>query len=152
MLGVAALSNHAPAAFTALKLFGAGYLAWLGVQALKSRDGGFHADGVEAVLPTAGELFRKGVWVLLSNPKAILFFVSFFPKFIDPKSDSNSQYLILIASFFVIETAWQLVYTVGGKALAGWLQTGSRLLWLNRICGLLFILIALDLLYDIWAG
>ena len=58
------------------------------------------------------------------------------------------QYLILTASFFVIETSWQLIYTVSGKTLAAWLQQGSRLMWLNRLCGAIFVLIAAGLIYD----
>ena len=84
----------------------------------------------------------------LSNPKAILFFAAFFPKFLNIQLPMMPQYLILTLTFFVIETIWQLIYTVGGKTLAAWLQQGRRLMWLNRLCGLIFILIAAGLIYD----
>ena len=47
------------------------------------------------------------------------------------------------------ETIWQMVYTLGGKQLAGWLDVGNRLAWLNRGCGVIFILIATALLTEV---
>nr|WP_241878477.1 hypothetical protein [Psychrobacter sp. PraFG1]UNK04968.1 hypothetical protein MN210_12935 [Psychrobacter sp. PraFG1] len=47
------------------------------------------------------------------------------------------------------ETTWQIVYTLGGTKLSGWLGQGARLLWLNRICGLIFIVIAAALLWEV---
>ena len=50
---------------------------------------------------------------------------------------------------FILKTIWQIIYTVGGKQLAGWLDKGGRLAWLNRGCGVIFILIAAALLADV---
>lgn len=94
-------------------------------------------------------LFRTGVWVSLSNPKAILFFAAFFPKFINFSAPLWPQYILLTFGLFLSETLWQIVYTVGGKQLAGWLDVGNRLTWLNRACGVIFILIAAALLIEV---
>lgn len=96
-------------------------------------------------------LLATGVWVSLSNPKAILFFAAFFPKFLNFSAPMLPQYLWLTLGFFVSETTWQLVYTLGGQRLAGWLQTGQRLAWLNRLCGMVFVLIAVGLLWEVLA-
>ncbi|WP_201586449.1 LysE family translocator [Psychrobacter jeotgali] len=100
-------------------------------------------------VPTNSKLFRTGIWVSLSNPKAILFFAAFFPKFINFSMPLWPQYIILTLGLFLSETIWQIIYTVGGKQLAGWLDVGKRLAWLNRICGLIFIIIALALLAEV---
>ena len=100
-------------------------------------------------MPSRGKLFRTGVWVSLSNPKAILFFAAFFPKFINFSAPLFPQYLLLTIGMFASETLWQMIYTVGGKQLAGWLNVGDRLLWLNRFCGGIFILIAAALLAEV---
>ncbi|MDN5566426.1 MAG: LysE family translocator, partial [Psychrobacter sp.] len=94
------------------------------------------------VSPTNLMLFRTGVWVSLSNPKAILFFAAFFPKFINFSAPLWPQYVLLTIGLFLSETIWQIIYTLGGKKLAGWLDVGNRLAWLNRMCGVIFILIA----------
>ena len=104
-----------------------------------------------AVVPSPSNmvLFRTGVWVALSNPKAILFFAAFFPKFINFNAPLWSQYVVLTAGLFLSETMWQIIYTVGGKKLAGWLDVGSRLVWLNRGCGVIFILISIALIGEV---
>ena len=96
--------------------------------------------------PSDWMLFRTGMWVSLSNPKAILFFAAFFPKFINFSAPLWPQYIMLTLGLFLSETIWQIVYTLGGKKLAGWLDVGERLAWLNRGCGVIFILIAAALL------
>ena len=99
--------------------------------------------------PSNVTLFRTGVWVSLSNPKAILFFAAFFPKFINFSAPLWPQYILLTIGLFFSETIWQIIYTVGGKQLAGWLDIGNRLAWLNRACGVIFILIAAALLAEV---
>lgn len=146
--GVALLSQQVPVAFELFKCAGALYLAYLGYQAWHSQGSSMQTDAGLNVVPTPSKLFRMGVAVALSNPKAILFFAAFFPKFVDSSLPQAPQYLVLTITFFVIETVWQLIYTISGKALAQWLQQGRRLLWLNRICGGIFVLIAISLLWD----
>ena len=102
--------------------------------------------------PSNITLFRTGVWVSLSNPKAILFFAAFFPKFINFSAPLWPQYILLTIGLFMSETIWQIVYTLGGKKLASWLDVGDRLAWLNRGCGVIFILIAAALLADVLKG
>lgn len=101
------------------------------------------------VIPSHSKLFRTGVWVSLSNPKAILFFAAFFPKFINFTAPLWPQYIMLTFGLFLSETIWQIIYTLGGKQLAGWLDVGDRLAWLNRACGVIFMLIALALLAEV---
>lgn len=104
------------------------------------------------ISPSNATLFRTGVWVSLSNPKAILFFAAFFPKFINFSAPLWPQYILLTIGLFMSETIWQIVYTLGGKKLASWLDVGHRLAWLNRGCGVIFILIAAALLADVVKG
>ncbi|AAZ19615.1 homoserine/homoserine lactone efflux pump, RhtB family [Psychrobacter arcticus 273-4] len=108
------------------------------------------ASAAVKMAPSNGTLFRTGMWVSLSNPKAILFFAAFFPKFINFSAPLWPQYIMLTLGLFLSETIWQIVYTLGGKKLAGWLDVGDRLAWLNRGCGIIFILIAAALLADVF--
>lgn len=159
LLGINIISRQVPWLLIVVKIVGALYLAYLGSQSWR------HAADSAGFTQVAGsphrrsatlnktktpwQRFRQGVWVSLSNPKAILFFAAFFPKFINFDAPMLPQYILLTVGFFVSETTWQSAYTVGGTKLANWLGSGSRLLWLNRICGVIFILIALALLADV---
>lgn len=150
LLGLGIISEKAPVFLTVIKVVGAMYLAYLGVQSWRHANNELGNNQLQ-VTPTPLELFKTGVWVSLSNPKAILFFAAFFPKFINFSAPLLPQYVILTLGFFAIETTWQLIYTLSGKQLATWLKTGNRLMWLNRICGVIFILIAVALLVEIMA-
>lgn len=175
LLGIDAISRESPWLLSVIKAVGAAYLVYLGLMAWRDadKDGSLMTDareiGAEAeafnraypeprslssaairTSPSNLKLFRTGVWVSLSNPKAILFFAAFFPKFINFSAPLWPQYVMLTVGLFMSETLWQLIYTVGGKKLAGWLDVGQRLAWLNRSCGIIFIIIAIALFVEVF--
>lgn len=83
ILGLAALLKANPAWFHAIQWLGAAYLIWIGIQLLRSQEGG--VKGLpEAMQPGPGKYFRQGLLITLINPKAIVFYMAFFPLFIAP--------------------------------------------------------------------
>ncbi|MBE7325700.1 leucine efflux protein LeuE [Nocardioides sp. Y6] len=95
--GVASVLQAHPLLFTVIKFLGAGYLGWLGFGLLLSGIGAWRrhrgrgaselVDEIERVGGTAvtpAAAYRRALVVSLLNPKAILFFVSFFVQFVDP--------------------------------------------------------------------
>tara|TARA_B100001179_G_scaffold223032_1_gene200026 strand:+ start:1421 stop:2149 length:729 start_codon:yes stop_codon:yes gene_type:complete len=179
LLGLDVISRQSPWLLTIIKAVGAAYLVYLGISSWRDAgDGSLMSDAkelsaeVEAdygafegqaitlqprslssaavkTSPSNLTLFRTGVWVSLSNPKAILFFAAFFPKFINFSVPLWPQYILLTIGLFMSETIWQIVYTLGGKKLASWLDVGNRLAWLNRGCGIIFIIIAAALFAEV---
>lgn len=85
-IGVAALLQANPLLFTGLQYLGAAYLAWLGLRLLFARDG----QGAAVVPFSRLADFRRGFFVTLINPKAIVFYMAFFPLFIDPQVHQGS--------------------------------------------------------------
>jgi leucine efflux protein len=77
--GVAALLIAYPAAFHAVQWLGAAYLAWLGLKMLLAKPG---AKPILNILPR--HYFRQAALITLLNPKAIVFYMAFFPLFVDP--------------------------------------------------------------------
>ena len=146
--GVSLVSTQMPVVFQALKAVGAVYLLYLGWQAWQAQGAALEGPLVR-VQPSRVRLFKVGLAVSLSNPKAILFFAAFFPQFVNHNQPQLPQYLILMASFFVIETLWQLIYVLSGRSLAQWLKQGRRLLYLNRSCAVIYALIAVGLLMEV---
>ncbi len=91
--GMAAMLKVYPALFWGLKAAGAAYLGWVGIHMLLSawrswRVAGGSMRAAAAVVPATqvsfGNPFRKALTISLLNPKAILFFISFFIQFVDP--------------------------------------------------------------------
>jgi threonine/homoserine/homoserine lactone efflux protein len=77
--GVAALLQTLPLVFTALQWLGAAYLMWLGFKMITAKAG----EG-PSIQITPGHYFRETMLITLLNPKAIMFYLAFFPQFIDP--------------------------------------------------------------------
>ncbi len=77
--GVAALLAAYPAAFHAVQWLGAAYLAWLGYKLLTAKPG-----DAPAITIHPRQYFRQSAFITLLNPKAIVFYMAFFPLFVDP--------------------------------------------------------------------
>ncbi|MGV0958983.1 MAG: LysE family transporter [Limnohabitans sp.] len=77
--GVAAMLQSLPGLFLAIQWLGAAYLAWLGFKMLTAKAG----ERLNIQI-TPGRYFRETLLITLLNPKAIMFYLAFFPQFIDP--------------------------------------------------------------------
>lgn len=85
--GAASVLKATPELFMALKYAGAAYLAWLGFGLLRSALTTWRGHGADNAVPAVSDPsrpFRTALLISLMNPKAILFFVSFFIQFVDP--------------------------------------------------------------------
>lgn len=120
--GVASVLQTTPALFTGLKYAGAAYLVWLGIGLLRSawRTWRTAEDAAAPVVPvTAGNPFRTALLISLMNPKAILFFVSFFIQFVSPDYPyPGLSFLILGVIVQLASAAYLSALIFGGTRLA----------------------------------
>ncbi len=106
--GVAALLAAYPAAFHAVQWVGAGYLAWLGGFMLTSKPG---AAPVLNIRPR--QFLRQAFFITLLNPKAILFYMAFFPLFVDPQRQQGLvTYAFMAATIAALTFLYGLAATV----------------------------------------
>jgi threonine/homoserine/homoserine lactone efflux protein len=101
--GVAALLLAYPAAFHAVQWLGAAYLAWLGLRMLLAKPG---AKPVLNIEPR--HYFKQAGLITLLNPKAIVFYMAFFPLFVDP-----AQHQGLLTFGVMAATIAALTFTYG---------------------------------------
>ena len=130
-LGLQVLVESAGVIFDWIRLFGAAYLAWLGAKLLMSDGKLASTSGGTASMNAC---FWQGCIVLLSNPKALLFFGAFIPQFIDPAGDTFSQAIFLGITFMVVTTTLDSGYALAaGKA--GRFLSQSRIKLVERVSG-----------------
>jgi threonine/homoserine/homoserine lactone efflux protein len=141
-LGLAALFALSSFAFTAVKLAGALYLLYLGVQAL--RGPGAAQSRRAGALMQRRRLFRDGFVVALLNPKTALFFAAFLPQFIDPSAGTLFQSVGLGALFVAIAAVTDTVYVLAAGQLAPALSNSNAVQRWGRY-GTGFAFIALGL-------
>jgi threonine/homoserine/homoserine lactone efflux protein len=82
--GVAAVLATQPEFFQAMQWLGAAYLSYIGYKMWTTKEGDAPVINI-----TAGHYFRQSLWITLLNPKAIMFYMAFFPLFIDPQAHAG---------------------------------------------------------------
>lgn len=134
--GVAALLAAHPAAFTAIRWAGAAYLAWLGLGLLRSR-GGAESGPRLPVRMIPGHEVRQAFLVTLLNPKAIVFYMAFFPLFLDPaRPPGIGTFAAMAATIAVLTFVYGAAVALLTHRLAERLRTSPRAVrWLHRIAG-----------------
>jgi RhtB (resistance to homoserine/threonine) family protein len=111
-VGVAAILRASEVAFLALKIAGAIYLVWMGIQLLRDRSTlapGVGGDGAPR-RGAAKKALRQGLLSDLSNPKIAVFFTSFLPQFVHGDSHGFASLLVLGTIFCVLTLLWLVFY------------------------------------------
>jgi threonine/homoserine/homoserine lactone efflux protein len=108
--GVGVVVERSATVFTAVKLAGAAYLVYLGVQAIRHRRKITEALGTTQTF-SAGRSMRDGFVVGLLNPKAIVFFVATLPQFTNPAAGNLPLQMLLLGTLFplialVLDSVW----------------------------------------------
>jgi threonine/homoserine/homoserine lactone efflux protein len=122
-VGLSALLVSSAVAFSAVKLVGAAYLIFLGVQRLLGR-----GDGAGPSLERSrdlGRIFRQGIVVNVLNPKTALFFLAFLPQFVDPDRSAAPQIAVLGLIWVTLGLLSDSVYALLSGTLGGALRRSS---------------------------
>jgi RhtB (resistance to homoserine/threonine) family protein len=148
-IGVASLVRASEVAFTVLKLAGALYLVWLGIQALRAAGrelSGGDPSGVSGRSAlTARGGFRQGFLSDLANPKIGIFFTSLLPQFVSAGHAVLVPFLVLGAIFVVMTVLWLLAYTLVAARAAQTLMRPRVRAALDRFTGVVLIGLGLRL-------
>ena len=120
--GAASLLQTTPALFMVIKYAGAAYLAWMGIGLLRAALSMWKREGSDEAPPPeldSTRPFRTALLISLMNPKAILFFVSFFIQFVDPAyAHPELSFAILGVIVQVCSAAYLSLLIFGGAKLA----------------------------------
>ncbi len=129
-LGVASLLRTEPMLFMGLKYAGAAYLCWLGLSMLLAawRRLGAQQEEANKEQKLSSRPTRKALLLSLSNPKAILFFVSFFIQFVEPSyAHPGLSFLALGIIVQIVSMLYLSVLIFTGARLAIWFHSRQRL-------------------------
>ncbi len=134
--GVAALLLAYPAAFHAVQWLGAAYLAWLGLRMLLARPG-----DAPVIHIRPRQYFRQAALITLLNPKAIVFYMAFFPLFVDPaRHQGLLTFGVMAATIAALTFAYGLVVVLLTYHLAERLRANPRVsAWLQKLAGVFLI-------------
>ncbi|TKV25912.1 lysine transporter LysE [Arthrobacter sp. NamB2] len=137
--GVGILVSNSPLAFNLIRYTGAAYLVYLGVRKFLQRP---EPSDVRALQSSESpfSMFRRGVWVNLLNPKAIVFFLALIPQFIRPDQPLLGQYGVLAATVIAIDLLVMWFFYAGtARSFRRFTRDDRGQVILNRTFGSLFV-------------
>ena len=139
-LGVGVLVASSPLAFNIIRYAGAAYLVYLGIRQFLSKPAVQEEQAAASTFEPAASIFRRGFWVNLLNPKAIVFFLAFTPQFIRPEESLITQYAILTATIVAIDilVMW-FFFAAAARSFQRFTQTERGQLVLSKVFGVLFV-------------
>ncbi|RFU36502.1 LysE family translocator [Actinomadura logoneensis] len=122
--GLAALFAAVPTAFAVVRILGAAYLIYLGVQTIRHRKGVPDADdAIAATGMSARRAYLNGLLTNLLNPKMVTFTIAFLPQFVDPaRGHVGAQFAILGAILIAMEFLVDGLVGVTAGRIGGWLR------------------------------
>ena len=147
--GVSAIIQNSPKLFFTIKLFGAMYLLYLAYKVFKS-SGEIDLDNNLVPKKTVVELVKQGFIMNVLNPKVTIFFLAFFPAFIDVAKGNNTQQIFMLGFLFMLQAfvIFSLVSFIADKTTA-FLRNNKRfsvvLKWTQIV---VFVGIAVFILLD----
>ena len=134
--GVATVLSTYPAAFSAVQWLGAAYLAWLGWKMWMAQPGDAPVLNIRP-----RHYFQQALAITLLNPKAIVFYMAFFPLFVDPQHHLGwVSFAVMAATIAALTFLYGLGMTLLTHYLAERMRANPRMVrWLEKLAGIFLI-------------
>lgn len=124
-IGLGAVVATSTAVYTTLKVAGAAYLVFLGVQAIRHRRVQV-VGAAGSVEPRTGRVLRQGFLVGVTNPKVAVFFVAAMPQFVDPDRTVWSQVALFGLVFALIALISDSIWALAASTARTWFARSPR--------------------------
>ncbi len=143
ILGAATLIERYPKVADAIAALGACYLLWVAW--------GMWGNGLSEASATTlplGKLYLQGILLNLSNPKVILFFMAFLPRFLPTPCPHKMRSLLILGGLFIVAafTVMANIALLGGTLADALKQSPAIAVWINRLAAGAVALIAVSIL------
>ncbi|TEW51847.1 LysE family translocator [Psychromonas algicola] len=150
-VGISLLLSQSPQLFQTVKMIGALYILYLGVQGL--RQSFLTTTKSKETTDTKGSFnliksFREGLLSNALNPKTAIFYLAFLPQFINPEYSAFMQSLLMAAIHFVIAMCWQAFISRMIVTAQKRFDGGRTQLIMERLTGVVLIGLAVKLLME----
>ena len=141
--GVSMLLMYSATTFHFVKLAGAGYLMWLGLQSLRSAVRTPPPDRLEALQSThrraPQHCFLEGLLSNVLNPNAVVFYLAFLPQFIGPAEPVLTKSLLLASIHYIEAILWLVSLAIMLDYLRRFILKSAVRRWLDGLCGTVLV-------------
>lgn len=144
--GLSAILATSAWTFTTIKIAGAIYLIYLGIQAWLSKSPSLSTPEINSM--SSWQIYRQGVITNVLNPKVAIFFLAFLPQFVEPAAGFGALPFLLLGILFVTGgTVWCLLLARFAAIATNTIRGNKKFsVWLERITGCVYIGLGLNLL------
>lgn len=148
LIGVSALVSHSSIAMRLVAICGALWLSYLGIKMIitSQKSPIYQPD----IVVKKQSVFMQALITNITNPKVIILFVVLFSGFLDIQQPIAVQLLQFTVILLIINFFWQMMLVLFTQQISSWLNNPFVQKWLDIICGIIFILIALYLVIEFW--
>ncbi len=146
-LGVAVIFQTSLLAFTLLKIIGAAYLLYLAFMAFK--DAGKSKLETDKTPIRLVSLYKRGIFMNITNPKVSIFFLAFLPQFTRPEAGNVTGQIFMLGALFMLSAfvVFFFVSLLAGRVGQWFSQTKNGEKILNRVAGTIFAALAVKLAF-----
>ena len=126
--GISALVAASHTGFLILKVVGAGYLLWLALDAIR-HGSSLNVATKQSAVASVARSFAMGVMVNLTNPKVVIFFITFLPQFVTVGDPSLREKLLFLGLYFVaLNIPLSIITVLIAERLVNWLKARPKVL------------------------
>ncbi len=154
--GLGIVIATSPELYSLIKTLGACYMGYLGIRLYRAKPFSFSLADKEKAQPMTltqrGFLWVQGVMLQMTNPMLIMFFISLFPQFIDAKLPFLPQMIALSLTHFTLVTIVHCLYGLVATSFRGLLHNDRAAIWVNRVSGTFFLVLAAKVFLDMFAS
>ncbi|WP_442764884.1 LysE family translocator [Sulfurospirillum cavolei] len=146
-LGVAVIFQTSLLAFTLLKMIGAAYLLYLAFMAFK--DASKNKLETDKTPIRLVSLYKRGIFMNITNPKVSIFFLAFLPQFTRPEAGNVTGQIFMLGALFMLSAfvVFFFVSLLAGRVGQWFAQTKNGEKILNRVAGTIFAALAFKLAF-----
>ena len=141
VLGLSFLITSSSNIFNFIKWIGVTYLVWNALNMFFKKNNLKKVEKINSK-KVFNKLYLQGFITSASNPKAIIFFASLFPQFIDIDQNIWIQFIILSLTYVTIDGILLMTYGLGASWIVSFIKKNSAI-WVNRIGGVLMLITAI---------
>lgn len=146
-IGLSMVIAKSAFAFAVIKYIGAIYLIYIGFLKYKNKEDLFPANHENRVRKSGKSDFWSGFLTNSLNPKVALFFLAFFPQFINPTQLENPiPFILLGTTYAIIGIIWYLILTLFAGVFSEKIKSNPNAeFWFNKLSGFVFIVMGIKI-------
>jgi RhtB (resistance to homoserine/threonine) family protein len=146
--GLSVILVRSAAAFSVVKMIGAAYLVWLGLQSIMSalrREAPAARPLGRPAIQAPDRPFREGVLTNVLNPKVAIFYLAFLPQFIAPRDPVLAKSLLLASIHIAMGLVWLSVIALAIDRAQRYVTTSGVRRWIDGVCGAVLVALGIRL-------